>query len=103
LICASFSLAQQIQGNVVLGGRATIANTGHSVSLSWDASQNATSYSIYRGTTHGGPYLEIASGIAAASYSDIQVLHGQTLFYVVTAVLANRESEFSNETVATIP
>jgi fibronectin type 3 domain-containing protein len=102
-VCVVCSSAQQIQGNVTLVGRATITTAGHSVFLSWIASQNAASYNIYRGTTHGGPYQQVASGIVATSYNDVDVLHGQTLFYVATAVIPSRESGFSNETVATIP
>jgi fibronectin type 3 domain-containing protein len=102
-ICVNFSAAQQIQGNVTLGGRATMTAAGHSVLLSWNTSLNATSYNIYRGTTHGGPYQQVATGIVVTSYSDLQVLHGQMLFYVATAVTPTGESGFSNETVATIP
>ena len=61
--CLNLGFAQGIRGSVKLTGRAAIVTTGHSVTLSWKATQGATSYCIYRGTTHGGPYVKIASGI----------------------------------------
>jgi hypothetical protein len=103
LSCFSFSFAQGIQGKAIIGGRVTIAVTGHFVMLTWSASQTATSYNVYRGTTHGGPYLKIASGIAVTSYADVQVTHNQTLYYVTTAVSGGSESGYSNETAAVIP
>jgi len=103
LISLGFSLAQGLQGNIKLGGKATIAVTGHSVTLSWNASQNAVSYNIYRGAAQGGPYIKMASGIVGTTYTDVQVTHNQTLYYVTTAVNDNGESGYSNETAAVIP
>jgi cellulose 1,4-beta-cellobiosidase len=104
IILASVSLspAQGIQGNVTLSGN-SITVTGHSVSLTWVASQGATSYNVYRGAIHGGPYLQVASGIAGTAYTDIEVTSGQTFYYVTTAVNSTGESSPSNEAVATIP
>ena len=101
--CPNFTLAQGIQGKVKLIGKATIVTTGHSVTLSWNASQGATSYCIYRGTTHGGPYVKLASGIIGTSYADVHITHNRTLYYVSTAVSGGNESGYSNETVVVIP
>ncbi len=101
--CLSFGFAQGIRGTVKITGKATIIATGHSVTLTWNASQDAMSYSVYRGTTHDGPYVKIASGIVSTNYIDIQVTHNRTLYYVTTAVNGNTESGYSNETVAVIP
>jgi fibronectin type 3 domain-containing protein len=101
--CLSFSFAQGLQGNVKLSGNTTVTVTGHSVTLTWSAVQNATSYNIYRGTTSGGPYIKLASGIVSTTYSDVQVTHNQTLYYVITAVNGNSESGYSSQTVAVIP
>jgi fibronectin type 3 domain-containing protein len=101
--CLNFSLAQGIQGSVKLIGKATVFTTGHAAKLNWTASQGASSYSIYRGTAEGGPYAKIAAGIPGTNYSDLQVTHKQTLYYVITAVSGNNESGYSNETVAVIP
>jgi fibronectin type 3 domain-containing protein len=96
------SLAQGIQGNVTLSG-ATIVVTGHCVTLTWTASQGAISYNTYRGTVSGGPYVRLASGTSNPTYADSQVTHGQTFYYVVTAVNGNSESGYSNEASAVIP
>ena len=101
--CLSFSFAQGLQGHVKLSGNATVTITGHSVTLTWTASQNATSYNIYRGTTSGGPYVRVASGIVSTTYSDVQVTHNQTLYYVTTAVNGSNESGYSDQTAAVIP
>ena len=96
------SWTQGIQGNVTLSG-ATIVVTGHCVTLTWTASQGAISYNTYRGTVSGGPYVRLASGTLNPTYADSQVTHGQTFYYVVTAVNGNSESGFSNEASAVIP
>jgi fibronectin type 3 domain-containing protein len=101
--CLNVGFAQGIRGSVKLTGRAAIVSSGHSVSLSWNASLGATSYCIYRGTTQGGPYIKIASGIVGTNYADVQVTHNRTLYYVVTAVSSSNESGYSNENVVVIP
>jgi fibronectin type 3 domain-containing protein len=101
--CLNVGFAQGIRGSVKLTGRTVIVTTGHSVALNWNASQGAASYSIYRGTTHGGPYVKIASGITGTNYADVQVTHSRTLYYAATAVNGNNESGYSNEIVVVIP
>lgn len=101
--CLSLSWAQGIQGNVKFSGKATVVSTGHGINLTWIASQGAASYSIYRGTTEGGPYAKIAAGIQATNYTDLHVTHKQTFYYVTTAVSGNEESGYSNETMAVVP
>ena len=59
--------------------------------MSWTASSNATSYSVERSTTSGGPYTTIAN-VAATNYSDAGIIGGATViggttyYYVVAAV-----------------
>jgi hypothetical protein len=101
--CLRFGSAQSVQGSAQLSGNATIAVTGHSVTLTWIASQNATGYNVYRGTTHGGPYLKVGSGILTTTYTDVQVTPNQTLYYVTTATSGSSESGYSNEAAAVIP
>ena len=101
--CRGLSMAQGIQGNVKLTGKATVLATGHAITLSWSASQGAASYSVYRSTVEGGPYTKLASGIVATNYADIRVTHKQTFYYVTTAVSGNNESGYSNETMAVVP
>jgi fibronectin type 3 domain-containing protein len=66
------------------------------VTLGWSASPRATSYSIRRGTTPGGPYAPIASP-AAPSYVDTDAPNGGMYYYVVTALNAGGESAPSEE------
>jgi fibronectin type 3 domain-containing protein len=103
LSCLNLGFAQGIRGSVKLSGKAAIVSSGHSVTLSWNASQGATSYRIYRGTTHGGPYVKIASGITGTNYTDVQVTDNRTLYYAATAVSGSSESGYSNEIVVVIP
>ncbi|HSZ61467.1 MAG TPA: fibronectin type III domain-containing protein [Terriglobales bacterium] len=81
----------------------------HSVTLTWqaprvDAGTVIVSYSVYRSTTSGGPFVKLASRVPEPRYEDRLVNSGRTYYYVVTAVdQAGRESRFSNETRAVIP
>lgn len=101
--CLSFSFARGVQGNVTLSGQVAVTVTGHSATLTWNASQGATSYNIYRGTASGGPYVKMSSGIVNTTYTDVQLTHNQTLYYVTTAVNGSGESGYGNEAVAVIP
>lgn len=61
-------------------------------------------YNVYRSTISGGPYVTLASGLPAPSYTHTIVRSGRTYVYAVTAVdLSNRESDYSNEACAVIP
>lgn len=71
------------------------------VSLSWAASAAATSYKIKRATASGGPYANIASGLAATSFTDAAVSNGTTYHYVVSAVNDSGESGDSTPASAT--
>jgi fibronectin type 3 domain-containing protein len=101
--CLTLSSAQSVQGHTKLSGSVSLAITGHSVTLTWNASKNATGYNVYRGTTHGGPYIKVGSGIASTTYNDAQVTPNQTLYYVTTALSGSSESGYSNEATAVIP
>ncbi|MEO7098792.1 MAG: RICIN domain-containing protein [Luteolibacter sp.] len=58
----------------------------NTVSLRWQPSFGATSYTIKRATTSGGPYSTLASGVTASSYTDAAVTNGTTYYYVVDAI-----------------
>jgi fibronectin type 3 domain-containing protein len=103
LSCLSIGFAQGLQGKVALSGNAVITATGHSVTLTWNASTNATSYNIYRGTVSRGPYVKVASEVVSTTYTDVQVTHNQKLYYVTTAVNGSKESGYSNEAAVMIP
>ncbi|HZP61801.1 MAG TPA: protease pro-enzyme activation domain-containing protein, partial [Terriglobales bacterium] len=71
------------------------------VSLSWNSSASATSYTVLRSTTSGTSYISIAKGLAATAYTDTAVTDGTTYYYVVQAVNAAGTSGNSNQVSAT--
>ena len=70
------------------------------VDLSWSSVTNATSYTVKKSTTAGGPYTEIAT-TSAITYGDTSVTNGTKYYYVVTAVNAAGSGPNSNEGSAT--
>lgn len=86
------------------------------VNLSWAAVPNALYYNIFRGTTTGGPYLQIAqsnpnpgqnpgSGQVITTYQDgpNNLVNGQNYFYRISAVTADGESSYSSPETAAAP
>lgn len=65
--------------------------------LSWWGSAYATSYNVKRGTTSGGPYTTVASGISGTlTYTDTTATTG-TYYYVVTGTTPTGMTGVSNE------
>jgi hypothetical protein len=62
------------------------ASTGSStqVNLSWNAVAGATSYTIYRATTSGGPYVSVGTS-STTSFANGGLTCNTTYYYVVTA------------------
>jgi beta-xylosidase len=56
------------------------------INLSWTACSNATTYTVKRSTTNGGPYAAVAAGVSVTNYSDGGVTGGTAYYYVVSAV-----------------
>jgi len=71
------------------------------VSLSWDATPNATGYNVKRAAVSGGPYTTIANP-TAASYTDTGVVNCATYYYMVSATNSLGESTNSSEAAATL-
>jgi hypothetical protein len=70
------------------------------VSLSWWGTAYATSYTVKRGTSTGGPYTNIATGITdLLTYTDRGLPPG-TYYYVVSAIGPSGESAPSNQAIA---
>jgi hypothetical protein len=63
--------------------------------ISWSPALKAAGYDIWRASTSGGVYTNIASGVATTSYTDGSVVNGGTYYYEVTAVNAYGQSPFS--------
>ncbi len=85
----------------VPSGLTAAAGTGQVV-LSWTAVTSATSYTVQRSTTSGGPYSTVASGVTGTTYTDSSVSNGMSYYYVVSAVNANGQSTDSAEAHATM-
>ena len=71
------------------------------VALSWNASTGATSYSVKRSTTNGGPYTNLATGVTTTSFTNTGLTNGTTYYYVVSAINGNGESQNSAQASAT--
>ena len=69
--------------------------------LNWTASSGATGYSILRGTSIGGPYTSIATGVSAITFTDTLLTNGVTYYYVVVATNATGSGAYSSEINAT--
>ncbi len=76
-------------------GLVAVAGAG-AAHLFWTGAPGNT-YTVKRGTTSGGPYDVVASGVAAPSHTDPGLTNGTTYYYVVSAVNAQGESGRSNE------
>ncbi|MDF2960564.1 MAG: PlyC, partial [Paenibacillus sp.] len=77
-----------------------------SVDLTWTAVSNATSYTVKRSETSGGPYTTITSGLTTSAYKDTvidgnnsSIQNGKQYYYVVSAVNANGESQNTKEII----
>jgi polygalacturonase len=72
-------------------GSLAALGTNLSITLTWFASSNTSSYNLKRSTTNGGSYSTIAN-VAATNYSDAAVNPGTTYFYVVSGTNSAGES-----------
>lgn len=85
----------------ILGPTGLVASAGNGkVVLSWDAYPDATKFTVKRGET-SGVYTNTVSDILQPTYTDPSATNGITYFYVVTATVAGKESEPSEEVTAT--
>ena len=78
----------------------TFTNTTH-LTPAWNAVTGASSYTVERSTTSGGPYTVIASGVVTTSFADSGLTTHTTYFYVVVAVNASGNSPLSAQLSAT--
>ncbi|MFW6678782.1 kelch repeat-containing protein [Lacrimispora sp. AGF001] len=70
------------------------------VDLTWGAIDKATSYTVKRSTTAGGPYTSVATDLTETSYTDTNVTNGIMYYYVVIATNNGTEIGNSNEASA---
>lgn len=75
--------------------------TSSSVTLSWDAVNEATAYRIYR-STNGQDYLILAE-TGETQYTDTSVKEGATYFYKITSLREDTESAPSSPVEVKVP
>lgn len=81
---------------------AVVVNTTQ-IKLTWKPSANATSYSVKRSLTSGGPYTTLQTGITGAGFTDAIPTPEVKNYYVITALADELESGISNEVFASVP
>ena len=95
---------QQLNTTAIPAAPTNLAATAGNAqaSLTWTASAGATSYSVLRGTTNGGPYsTTVATGLTTTSFVNTGLTNGTTYFYVARATNAAGTSGNSNQASAT--
>jgi hypothetical protein len=81
----------------------TATGTNLLIKLKWNAVSGATSYNLKRGTTNGGPYPTVFSGLTVTNYSDAAVTNAVTYYYVVTAVSGGESTNSLQASAAPLP
>jgi Abnormal spindle-like microcephaly-assoc'd, ASPM-SPD-2-Hydin len=78
----------------------------YSAVLKWtESSSSVVGYCVYRGTTSGGPYVQIDPSMdLTTSFTDTNVEAGKKYYYVLTSINSSGvESKYSSEVSAAIP
>lgn len=70
------------------------------IAVSWTASTGATSYNLWRSTTHGGGYTLLVSQ-AGTTYTNTGLTNGTPYYYTVSAIGASGEGAMTDEATAT--
>jgi hypothetical protein len=77
----------------------SITYSNQSAQLTW--SGNSSFYNVYRSTTSGSGYVQIASLITSNSFSDGNLQNGSAYYYLVNALnILGEQSAYSTEVVA---
>ena len=83
---------QAVSGVIALAGNGQVA-------VSWNATLNATSYTIYQGTQSGGESV-IASGVTATNYAASGLTNGTSYYFEVSASNSSGQGPLSAEVSA---
>ncbi|MGD0730162.1 MAG: fibronectin type III domain-containing protein, partial [Terracidiphilus sp.] len=86
-------------------GLSAAAVSNSEINLSWIAPPGAvTGFNVYRGTSPGEESTTpVATGLAAASYSDMNVAVGAQYYYTVAAINSSGTGPASSEASAIVP
>lgn len=69
-----------------------------SIKINWSQVAGSPCYNIKRGTSNGGPYFTVASGITGGSYTDTGLIGNTNYYYVISSGRINAgESINSNQ------
>jgi hypothetical protein len=79
-----------------------VSANGSSVQISWTSMPGATSYTIKRATSPGGPFTVIESGISGTSYTDSPAADGTTYYYVVMGSNSSGDGAISTSASTTL-
>jgi fibronectin type 3 domain-containing protein len=89
---------------VAPGGLKTSIEEGdNEIKISWDAAENAHTYTLKRGDTPGGPYKVIQTGITDTFFTDSGLVAGKTYYYVVSATNQAGEQGFDSSEISGNP
>lgn len=75
--------------------------TAARIDLSWDSVGGATSYTVKRASSSGGPFTPLQAGLTGTIFSDTSVVLGSNYYYVVSAFAGAVEGPNSAEAYAT--
>ncbi|MEO7098790.1 MAG: LamG-like jellyroll fold domain-containing protein, partial [Luteolibacter sp.] len=82
-------------------GLAATVVSSSKISLTWNTVTTASSYTVKRATSSGGPYTTVASGLTSTNLQDTALTSITTYYYVVSALSNGGESPVSAEASAT--
>ncbi len=90
--------------NPVVTGLTAVGGTNQII-VSWSALANAETYAVFRAIVAGGPYTNIASGIAGTTYTDATPAAGRNYFYRIEASItgAGLSGQSATVSAATAP
>lgn len=100
--------------NVVITGGGAVPNTpsnlnatavsSSQINLIWSSVPGASSYTIQRATTSGGPYTAVASGITDTTWSNTNLPDSTLFYYIVSAAdVAGAGSSTPEISIRTLP
>ena len=78
----------------------TAMTNGYAVALNWNLVPGAAAYNVKRSISSAGPFLVVASGLTAGTYTDPDVGYRTTYYYAVSALAPGFES--SDSPIATV-
>jgi autotransporter-associated beta strand protein len=100
------TLILNISGNSAPAAPASVTATvvnGSNITIAWQTTANADSYTVKRSQNAAGPFTTIQSGISLTSYTDASPVPEVNNYYVVTASAGSLESGNSAVVSGSVP